>query len=216
MSTSNTYRPRRRVQRSQSRKPSCSYCKEDGHWMKHRSGEAICPKLKAKTTRQRETNHSLAEHRRQAIAAGEWVASQGRSAPRQPRKRTNARPAVNRFEIPSDTESDGTRSYHPAQEGDNWSLGFRSLQGSQERRYNQALASSCSKEIRWTACRNSSSARGAQVWAPVVQGELWWILGRRGWHCRIGRPNRRPRRSTHNIPSVNKTHLGPRDKSLMI
>jgi len=106
MSTSNTYRPRRRVQRSQSRKPSCSYCKEDGHWMKHRSGEAICPKLKAKTTRQRETNHSLAEHRRQAIAAGEWVASQGRSAPRQPRKRTNARPAVNRFEIPSDTESD--------------------------------------------------------------------------------------------------------------
>ena len=106
MSTSNTYRPRRRVQRSQSRKPSCSYCKEDGHWMKHRSGEAICPKLKAKTTRQRETNHSLAEHRRQAIAAGEWVASQGRSAQRQPRKRTNARPAVNRFEIPSDTESD--------------------------------------------------------------------------------------------------------------
>ncbi len=106
MSTRNTYRPRRRVQRSPSRKPSCAYCKEDGHWMKHRSGEAICPKLRAKATRQQEINHSLAEYRRQAIAAGEWVASQGRSAPRQPRKRTNARPAVNRFEIPSDTESD--------------------------------------------------------------------------------------------------------------
>jgi len=117
MSTRNTYRPRRRVQRSPSRKPSCAYCKEDGHWMKHRSGEAICPKLRAKATRQQEINHSLAEYRRQAIAAGEWVASQGRSAPRQPRKRTNARPAVNRFEIP----------YHPAQEGDNRSLGFRSL-----------------------------------------------------------------------------------------
>jgi len=99
MSTRNTYRPRRRVQRSPSRKPSCAYCKEDGHWMKHRSGEAICPKLRAKATRQQEINHSLAEYRRQAIAAGEWVASQGRSAPRQPRKRTNARPAVNRFEI---------------------------------------------------------------------------------------------------------------------
>jgi len=106
MSTRNTYRPRRGVQRSPSRKPSCAYCKEDGHWMKHRSGEAICPKLRAKATRQQETNHSLAEHRRQAIADGEWVASQGRSAQRQPRKRTNARPAVNRFEIPSDTESD--------------------------------------------------------------------------------------------------------------
>lgn len=106
MSTSNTYRPRHRVQRSTSRKPSCAYCKEDGHWMKHRSGEAICPKLKAKATHRRETNHHLAESRRQAIADGEWVASQGRSVQRQPRKRTNARPAVNRFEIPSDTESD--------------------------------------------------------------------------------------------------------------
>jgi len=104
MSTSNTYRPRRRVQ--QQRKPNCAYCKEDGHWMKHRSGEAICPKLKAKATHRRETNHSLAEYRRQAIADGEWVASQGRSAQRQPRKRSNARPAMNRFEIPSDTESD--------------------------------------------------------------------------------------------------------------
>ena len=106
MSTSNTYRPRRRVQRSTSRKPSCAYCKEDGHWMKHRSGEAICPKLRAKATRQQETNHSLAEHRRQAIVDGEWVASQGRSAQRQPRKRSNTHQAVNRFEIPSDTESD--------------------------------------------------------------------------------------------------------------
>ena len=104
MSTSNTYRPRRRVQ--QQRKPNCAYCKEDGHWMKHRSGEAICPKLRAKATRQQETNHSLAEHRRQAIADGEWVASQGRSAQRQPRKRSNTHQAVNRFEIPSDTESD--------------------------------------------------------------------------------------------------------------
>lgn len=106
MSTRNTYRPRRGVQRSPSRKPSCAYCKEDGHWMKHRSGEAICPKLRAKATRQQETNHSLAEHRRQAIADGEWVASQGRSAQRQPRKRSNTHQAVNRFEIPSDTESD--------------------------------------------------------------------------------------------------------------
>lgn len=106
MSTRNTYRPRRGVQRSPSRKPSCAYCKEDGHWMKHRSGEAICPKLRAKATRQQETNHSLAEHRRQAIVDGEWVASQGRSAQRQPRKRSNTHQAVNRFEIPSDTESD--------------------------------------------------------------------------------------------------------------
>ena len=67
--TQNTYRPRRRVQKE--RKPSCAYCKEDGHWMKHRSGEAICPKLKAKATHRRETNHGLAEHRRQAIADGE-------------------------------------------------------------------------------------------------------------------------------------------------
>lgn len=108
MSTSNTYRPRRRVQRSTSRKPSCAYCKEDGHWMKHSSGEAICPKLRAKATHRRETNHDLAESRRQAIAAGEWVASQGskRGAQRQPRKRSNTHQAVNRFEIPSDTESD--------------------------------------------------------------------------------------------------------------
>ena len=104
MSTSNTYRPRRRVQ--QQRKPNCAYCKEDGHWMKHRSGEAICPKLRAKNGHRQQVNRRQAEDRRQAITAGEWVASQGRSAPRQPRKRTNARPAVNRFEIPSDTESD--------------------------------------------------------------------------------------------------------------
>lgn len=104
MSTSNTYRPRRRVQ--QQRKPSCSYCKEDGHWMKHRSGEAICPKLKAKNGHRQQVNHRQAEDRRQAIASGEWVTSQGRSAQRQPRKLSNARQPVNRFEIPSDTESD--------------------------------------------------------------------------------------------------------------
>ena len=74
MSTTTTYRPRRRVQRSQSRKPNCSYCKEDGHWMKHRSGEAICPKLKAKATHRRETNHGLAEHRRQADRMGAVMA----------------------------------------------------------------------------------------------------------------------------------------------
>ena len=107
MSTSNTYRPRHRVQHSTSRKPSCAYCKEDGHWMKHRSGEAICPKLRAKNGHRQQVNRRQAEDRRQAITAGEWVASLGRSAQRQPRKRTNARPAVNRFEIPSDTESDG-------------------------------------------------------------------------------------------------------------
>ena len=104
MSTSNTYRPRRRVQ--QQRKPSCSYCKEDGHWMKHRSGEAICPKLKAKNGRRQQVNHRQAEDRRQAITAGEWVTSQGRSAQRQPRKSSTPYQPVNRFEIPSDTESD--------------------------------------------------------------------------------------------------------------
>lgn len=104
MATNNTYRPRRRVQ--QQRKPSCSYCKEEGHWMKHRSGEAICPKLKAKNGNRQQVNHRQAEQRRTALQSGEWVSSQGCRRASQPMERSNTRQPVNRFEIPSDTESD--------------------------------------------------------------------------------------------------------------
>ena len=104
MATNNTYRPRRRVQ--QQRKPSCSYCKEEGHWMKHRSGEAICPKLKAKNGNRQQVNHRQAEQRRTALQSGEWVSSQGCRRASQPMERSNSRQPVNRFDIPSDTESD--------------------------------------------------------------------------------------------------------------
>jgi hypothetical protein len=103
--TQNTYRPRRRVQKQ--RQPSCAYCKEEGHWMKHRSGEAICPKLKAKNGHRHQVNHRQAEQRRTALQSGEWVSSQGSRQASQPRKRQEFRPAANRFEIPSDTESEG-------------------------------------------------------------------------------------------------------------
>ena len=211
MSTSNTYRPRRRVQRSQSRKPNCSYCKEDGHWMKHRSGEAICPKLKAKATHRRETNHSLAEHRRQAIAAGEWVASQGRSAQRQPRKRTNARPAVNRFEIPSDTESD-EEDHVPITQPKKvttgaWASGAsKAVKSEGTIKPSQALVQKRSdeqldairlqlEELRSELLSSKESSDGS--WAD--EGDIAELEDR----------NRRPRRSTHNIPSINKPPTRP-------
>jgi len=74
--------------------------------MKHRSGEAICPKLKAKNGNRQQVNHRQAEQRRTALQSGEWVSSQGSRRASQPMKRSNIHQPVNRFEIPSDTESD--------------------------------------------------------------------------------------------------------------
>jgi len=120
---SNTYRPRQQSNynsqrnsqrnphrtpnnRNPHRTPSCGYCKEDGHWMKHRDGTVICPKLQEKQRRKQQTNHRAAQARRSAISSGEWVSAQ------QTRRRTQTeqqrKPTVtqNRFEIPSDSESD--------------------------------------------------------------------------------------------------------------
>ena len=74
--------------------------------MKHRSGEAICPKLRAKNGHRQQVNHHQAEQRRTALQSGEWVSSQGCRRASQPMERSNTRQPVNRFEIPSDTESD--------------------------------------------------------------------------------------------------------------
>ena len=103
MSASRTYRPRR-----QQRQPSCAYCKELGHWMKHRDGTPICPKLQEKARRKQASNRRAAQNRRTAVAAGHWVAAQNTRKAPQPRKRTALRVAQNRFELPSssDEESD--------------------------------------------------------------------------------------------------------------
>ena len=114
---SNTYRPRqqsnshrnshRNSQRnSQRRAPQCSYCKEEGHWMKHRDGTLICPKLQEKQRRNQQSNHRAAEARRSAISSGEWVSAQQAhrlKQSKQPQKRVVTQ---NRFELPSDTESE--------------------------------------------------------------------------------------------------------------
>ncbi len=103
MSASRTYRPRR-----QQRQPSCAYCKELGHWMKHRDGTPICPKLQEKALRKQTNNHRAAQKRRVAVAAGHWVAAQNTRKAPQPRKRSGLKIAQNRFELPSssDEESD--------------------------------------------------------------------------------------------------------------
>jgi len=103
MSASRTYRPRR-----QQRQPSCAYCKELGHWMKHRDGTPICPKLQEKARRKQANNHRAAQNRRVAVAAGHWVAAQSTGKATQPRKRSGLKIAQNRFELPSssDEESD--------------------------------------------------------------------------------------------------------------
>ena len=104
MSASRTYRPRYYRQPQ----PSCGYCKELGHWMKHRDGTPICPKLKEKARRKQASNRRAAENYRTAVAAGHWVAAQNTRKAPQPRKRGALRVAQNRFELPSssDEESD--------------------------------------------------------------------------------------------------------------
>ncbi len=103
MSASRTYRPRR-----QQRQPTCSYCKELGHWMKNRDGTPICPKLQEKARRKQSTNFRAAQNRRAAVAAGDWVSAQGTRKATQPRKRSGLKVTQNRFELPSssDEESD--------------------------------------------------------------------------------------------------------------
>lgn len=104
MSASRTYRPRYYRQPQ----PSCGYCKELGHWMKHRDGTPICPKLKEKARRKQASNRRAAENYRTAVAAGHWVAAQNTRKAPQPRKRCALKVAQNRFELPSssDEESD--------------------------------------------------------------------------------------------------------------
>jgi hypothetical protein len=74
--------------------------------MKHRDGTLICPKLQEKQRRKQQSNHRVAEARRSAISSGEWVSAQQahrRKHREQPQKRVVTQ---NRFELPSDTESE--------------------------------------------------------------------------------------------------------------
>ena len=51
--------------------PKCSYCKEDGHWMKHRDGRAICPKLREKEERIR--RYKRENRRRYKVNRDGWT-----------------------------------------------------------------------------------------------------------------------------------------------
>ena len=102
MSASRTYRPRRRQQRQ----PSCAYCKELGHWMKHRDGTPICPQLQEKARRKQAANYRSAQNRRAAAAAGQWVPSQSTRKASQPHKRSGLRVIQNPYEIPSSSDED--------------------------------------------------------------------------------------------------------------
>ena len=96
------YRPRQRQQRT----PNCGYCKEDGHWMKHRDGTVICPKLQEKQRRKQQSNHRAAQARRSAISSGEWVSAQQMRTRMQTEQQQKSMVTQNRFAIPSDSESD--------------------------------------------------------------------------------------------------------------